>query len=72
MPVYLDDINMFSQTFQDHLRNFKEELKCLTANNLMLKLRKCHFFKSKIDYLGFVSIRTGYICNPIKLRTFPK
>ena len=47
--VYLDDINVFSQTFTDHLSHLEEVFKQLIAANLKLKPKKCTFFKEQID-----------------------
>lgn len=43
--VYLDDINVFSQTFEDHLEHLEAVFKRLISANLKLKPRKCNFFK---------------------------
>ena len=58
--VYLDDIIIYSRSFDDHLSHVVEILDTLASNGLTLKLRKCHFFKSSVDYLGHV-IRPGYL-----------
>ena len=52
--VYLDDINVFSQTFGDHLEHLEEVFRQLLKANLKLKRFKCQFFKEQLDYLGFV------------------
>jgi hypothetical protein len=56
--VYLDDIIIFSQTFAEHLHHLDEVLKRLYRAGLSLKLKKCHFVKDNISYLGHV-IRPG-------------
>ena len=57
--VYLDNINVFSCTFQEHMDHLQEAFERLIRNNLKLKPSKCHFFKSQIEYLGFTIDANG-------------
>ena len=41
--AYLDDINVFSKTFTDHLQHLEEVFKRLLANNLKIKPSICSF-----------------------------
>ena len=50
---YLDDIMIFSKTWQDHLNHLEEVFKCLQDADLKIKCSKCEFFKSQVHYLGF-------------------
>ena len=43
--VYLDDINVFSRTFLDHLNHLEEVFKRLCHSDLKLKARKCQFLR---------------------------
>lgn len=56
--VYLDDIILFSNTMDDHLRHVDEVLSALKDAGVSLKGRKYHFFTETADYLGHV-IRPG-------------
>ena len=56
--VYVDDVVIFSSTFDDHVRHVREVLTALRAGGLSLKLKKCTFFSPTVDYLGHV-IRPG-------------
>ena len=56
--VYLDDIIVFSQTAEEHIRHVEEVLTTLQDAGFSLKLRKCEFFAETVDYLGHV-IRPG-------------
>ena len=43
--VYLDDINVFSRTFLDHLNHLEEVFKRLCHSGLNLKAQKCQFLR---------------------------
>ena len=49
---YLDDIIIYSETFEEHMQLLEEVLHRLSQNNIKLKLKKCHFVKPEVTYLG--------------------
>ena len=52
--VYLDNINVFSKTFDDYLAYLADVFKRHIFNYLKLKPRKCYFFKKELYYLEFI------------------
>ena len=50
--VYLDDIIIFSQNEQEHLKHIESIFKKLKKAGLKLEESKCNFFKQEIHYLG--------------------
>lgn len=50
---YLDDILIFSENFEDHLKHLNTVFNRLRTHNLKLKLKKCQFLQKEINYLGF-------------------
>jgi transposase InsO family protein len=52
--VYLDDIIIFSSTVEDHIRDVDQVLTMLNEAGVSLKLKKCRFFRRRVDYLGHV------------------
>ncbi len=52
--MYLDDMILFSKSFEDLLRHVKEILSVLRNDGLSLKLLKCQFFRDIADYHGHV------------------
>jgi len=52
--IYLDDLIIFSRTPEDHLAHLDEVLALLAAAGVSLKATKCHFFQTRVEYLGHV------------------
>ena len=66
--LYLDDIVIFSPSFDTHLQRLEMVLGRLQQHNLKLKLEKCHFFQSEVHYLGHVISPLGVATDPEKIR----
>jgi hypothetical protein len=52
--VYLDDILIFSGTWDEHVRHVKQVLDTLQREKLYVKLSKCEFGKTALVYLGHI------------------
>jgi hypothetical protein len=52
--AYVDDIVVFSRTFDEHLDGLREVFDRLRNAKISLKLSKCVFAAPQVDYLGFV------------------
>src|SRR6266496_1416024 len=50
--VYLDDIFIYSQTYEEHVQHIEWTFTKLEEANLKLKLEKCEFAKREIKVLG--------------------
>ena len=50
--VYIDDIIVFSNSFEEHLHHVSLVLNRLMQHKLTVKLIKCHFACKYVDYLG--------------------
>ncbi|CAF3445543.1 unnamed protein product [Rotaria socialis] len=50
---YLDDIIIFSKTFNDHINHLQEILRVLDQHRFQLNPSKCSIMNEKIDYLGY-------------------
>jgi len=59
VPIYLDDILVFSKTLEEHLRHVREVLDVLREHKLYCKLAKCEFGKQKLAFLGHVVSAEG-------------
>ena len=70
--VYLDDIIIFSDTKEEHLKRLEAVFQKLCAAGLKLKPSKCFFFREEIEYLGHVVSGKGISTNPKKIETVSK
>ena len=66
--IYLDDIIIFSDTFEQHLDRLEAVFESLHTYNLKLKASKCEFFKPEVAYLGHVVSEDGIKTDAEKIR----
>ena len=57
--IYLDDIIIFSNTAEEHLRHIQIVINRLRSAQLKLKKSKCSFFKKELYYLGHLLTTEG-------------
>lgn len=62
--VYLDDIIVFSKTFQDHIHDLSKVFGRLQQAGLKLHPQKCQFFKRSVLFLGHVVSKDGIQPDP--------
>ena len=70
--VYLDDIIIFSDTKEEHIKRLEAVFQKLMAAGLKLKPTKCFFFRDEIEYLGHVVSGKGISTNPKKIEAVTK
>ena len=61
--TYIDDVVIYSDTWQDHIERLEKFLHRLRDVNLVAKLSKCDFVQAKVEYLGYV-IGQGTVVPP--------
>jgi hypothetical protein len=66
--VYIDDILVFSETFEDHLKHLSEVFDRLRSAGLTLKPSKCFFARKEVPYLGFILSKDGLQPDPGKVK----
>lgn len=62
--VYIDDVIIYSPTFEQHMEDLTSVFRTIEAANLTLKINKCHFCQKEMKYLGHVITRTGIKPDP--------
>lgn len=73
--VYLDDLIIATETFDEHCVVLKMVVEKLEMANLTVNFDKCHFCRSALKYLGFVVDKDGLRTDPDKVEAivnFPK
>lgn len=66
--VYLDDVVIITQTFEEHLTILEEVLRRLRVANLSVNWDKCQFCRAEMKYLGYVVDRRGLRVDPDKVK----
>ena len=62
--AYLDDVLIYSRTFEDHLDHITKVFQRLREARLKMKAEKCEFLKSEVQYIGHVVKPDGILPNP--------
>jgi len=67
--VYMDDVLIFSKTFEQHLIDVDEVLNRFKLAGLKLKPTKCSFAEAEVEYLGFKLSEKGMHATTKKIDT---
>lgn len=73
--VYMDDIVIYSETFDQHMKDVESVLRRLRGAGLKLKPKKCQFLKAEVKYLGHMVSAAGVRPDPEKVssvQSFPR
>ena len=62
--VYIDDVLLMSETFDEHLDLVERVLSTLVAFGVKVKSSKCNWFTSEVDYLGHIVSSEGLRKSP--------
>ena len=65
--IYLDDIIVFSKTFDEHLENLRVIFERLREVNLKLNPKKCNLLCRKVAFLGHEVLEKGIATDPAKV-----
>lgn len=66
--VYLDDILIFSQSWEEHLHCIRQVLQTLQKHKLRANLEKCTFCMTQLQYLGYIIDERGVHVDPAKIQ----
>jgi hypothetical protein len=73
--VYLDDIIVYSETFEEHLKHLCVAFDRLQVAGLRLNPEKCFFVKAELEFLGHIISNQGIRTDPLKtekVKNFPR
>ena len=65
--VFLDDILIYSSSWEDHIFHLEQVLETLRKHQLYLKESKCSFGQDSLEYLGHIISSTGVSTDPSKI-----
>ena len=65
--VYLDDIIVFSKSFEEHITRLQEVFDRIQLAGLKIAPKKCFIFQKKVSFLGHVVNSDGISPDPIKI-----
>ena len=66
--VYLNDMIIFSRTFEEHLARLTLVLERLGAANLKIRPSNCKCFQRRVTFLGYVVSAEGISTDPENVR----
>ena len=67
MDVYLDDVIIYSDTLEDHIKHVKLVIDVLTCEKLYLSEKKLHFLCPELQILGQIISDEGIQMDPYKV-----
>ena len=67
--VYINDVSIYTNTFEEHMKILHEVLKRLRKNGLFLKPKKCTIAASSIELLGHIINAQGIQMAPSHIAT---
>ena len=65
--IYLDDLIIFSKTFDEHMDHLEMVFQRLQEANLKLSTKKCVFLKKKVKFVGHIVSEDGIEPDPDKV-----
>jgi len=68
MLAYIDDLVVYSDNFEDHVRRLRIVFERIKQVGFKLKVSKCFFGQTKIDCLGFVVSKEGLVPSNKKIQ----
>ena len=69
---YLDDILVYSKTFEEHLQHLRQILRKIATTGLKLRWEKCQFLAKDVTYLGHSISADGISCQDDKIQVVQK
>ena len=66
--VYLDEIIIFNQSWEEHLHHIPQVLQTLRQHKLCANLEKCTFGMTQVQYSGYIIDERGVYVDPAKIQ----
>ena len=65
--VYIDDITIYTKTFEEHLEVLEEVLRRIRRHRMFIKPKKCTFGAEEVHLLGHIINKEGVKTDPAKI-----
>ena len=65
--VFIDDILIYSSSFEDHAKHLERVLDVLRGHQLYAKFSKCNFWLESVNFLGHIISKDGISVDPSKV-----
>ena len=72
MVVFIDDILVYSNSFEEHEEHWRQTLQTLRDHQLYAKLGKCEFWLKRVTFLGHVISSECVFIDPQKVKAVLK
>ena len=66
--VYIDDIIVYSKSFEDHLKHLRLVFERIANANLWINFNKCEFIKRQVSFLGHLISKNGIKPDPTNVK----
>lgn len=70
--VYIDDILIYSNSLEDHVRHVRSVLQRLIKHQLYAKAEKCEFHQTSVSFLGYIISPEGVAMDDSKVQAVLK
>ena len=70
--IYIDDIFVFTDNFENHLKALSQVFDKLRSANLKINFKKCKLFKDTIKVLGHIVCKGKIMMDPEKIEAIQK
>jgi hypothetical protein len=65
--AYIDDLNVYSKTFEEHIHHLRQVFDRLREAGLKMQRTKCDFIKKELEFLGHIVSTDGLKVDPAKI-----
>jgi len=69
--VHIDDLLIYSPTWEEHLKHMEETFKRLRKEGITLKISKCKLVKAQLEYLGLIVSTMVLLQSPLEWSRWP-
>ena len=66
--IFIDDIQVYSKTKEDHVKQLRVMLQKLREHKLYAKYSKCEFWFTEVSFLGHILSHNGILVDPSKIK----